>query len=93
VLDFYTGSTFGVDGMFGWKIGKVTPYVSAGFTDASTFFYIGDDGVVGNNTTPYAGLAASAGVQAQLGRLDLAGEFYTAPGYLYTGRMRIAYIF
>ena len=91
--DFYSGSTFGVDGMFGWKLGKVTPYVSGGFTDASTFFYIGDDGVVSNNLTPYAGFVGSLGAQAQLGRLDLAGELYTAPGYLYTGRVRASFLF
>ncbi|MDP2313899.1 MAG: hypothetical protein Q8P41_13410 [Pseudomonadota bacterium] len=93
VLDFYSGSTFGVDAMLGWELGAVTPYLSAGFTDASTFFYIGDDGVVSNNLTPYAGFAGSAGVQAHFGRLDLAGEFYTAPGYLYTGRLRAGFIF
>lgn len=93
VLDFYSGSTFGVDGMFGWKLGAFTPYLSAGFTDASTFFYIGDDGVVSNNLSPYAGFAGSLGAQARLGRLDLAAEFYTAPGYLYTGRLRAGFLF
>ncbi|MES2643237.1 MAG: hypothetical protein V4850_27385 [Myxococcota bacterium] len=93
VLDFYSGSTFGVDGMFGWKLGVFTPYLSAGFTDASTFFYIGDDGVVSNNLSPYAGFAGSLGAQARIGRLDVAAEFYTAPGYLYTGRLRAGFLF
>lgn len=87
-LDFYMGSTFGVDAMGGMEIGDWTPYVSVGFTDASTFFYIGDDAVVGNNGAPFAGLTSSAGVQYTHDWLDLAAEAYAAPGVIYTGRLR-----
>jgi hypothetical protein len=90
--DFYMGSTFGVDAMAGWDFDGWEPYLALGFTDVSTFFYIGDDGLVSNNSDPYAGLTGSVGVQAKVVKhLDLAGEFYTAPGYLYTGRLRAAY--
>lgn len=93
-LDFYMGSTFGVDLMAGYAVGPVTPYGAVGFTDVSTFFYIADDGFVGDNTTPYAGLTASLGVAAVVKeRVDLAAEFYTAPGYVYTGRARIGLLF
>jgi hypothetical protein len=91
VLDFYVGSSFGADVSFGYKIGPVEPYVSAGFTDVSTFFWIGDDSVVSTNLTPYAGFAGSLGAQAKLKRLVLAGEFYTAPGYIYTARVRVGF--
>ncbi len=93
-LDFYMGSTFGGDFMLGYKVAGVTPYVALGFTDVSTFFYIGDDGWVGNNFAPYAGFTGSAGAQIKLGRaVNAAAEFYTAPGVLYTGRLRISYVF
>jgi hypothetical protein len=79
--DLYLASTFGLDAMAGYALGTWTPYLSLGFTDVSTFFYIGDDGVVTNNLHPYAGLTFSLGTSAQLGeRLRLAGEFYGAPG-------------
>jgi hypothetical protein len=102
VLDFYAGSTFGADVMVGFDVAKaVTPYLSVGYTDVSTFFYIGDDGVVGNNLHPYAGPAFSLGAQSHWKRIDLAAELYAAPvsfaatdgdaGHLYTGRLRVAY--
>ena len=88
------GSTFGVDLMAGYAVGPVTPYGAVGFTDVSTFFYIADDGFVGDNTTPYAGLTSSLGVAAVVKeRVDLAAEFYTAPGYVYTGRARVGLLF
>lgn len=86
--DFYMGSTFGVDAMAGKRFGHWTPYLALGFTDASTFFYIGDDAVVGNNGAPYAGLTSSLGVQYTQKRLDLAAEAYAAPGTIITGRLR-----
>lgn len=89
VLDFYVGSTFGADASFGYEIGVVQPYIAVGLTDVSTFFWIGDDGVVSSNMSPYAGFVGSLGAQANLKRLVLAGEFYTAPGYVYTARVRI----
>lgn len=90
--DFYVGSTFGVDGLLGWDFAGWQPYLAVGFTDVSTFFFIGDDSLVTNNSTPYAGVTSSLGVQAKvIQHVDLAGEFYTAPGYIYTGRLRAAY--
>lgn len=91
--DFYSGSTFGVDAMYGLVTDKVTPYAAVGFTDVSTFFVIGDDAYLAVNEQPYFGLTASVGAQARvMDKLDLAGEFYTAPGYIYTGRLRVAYV-
>jgi len=90
--DFYVGSTFGMDFIIGKDFDGLEPYVAIGLLDASTFFYIGDDAVVTNNTDPYLGPALSAGVDfKRVKKLDLAGEFYTNPGYLYTGRFRVAY--
>jgi hypothetical protein len=92
VDDFYMGSTFGVDALFGWDFDGWEPYLAGGFTDASTFFYIGDDGVVSNNLNPYASFVGSAGIQAKvIKHVDLAAEFYAAPGVIYTGRARAAY--
>jgi hypothetical protein len=89
-LDFYVGSTFGVDAIIGYEVDEgLKPYVALGFLDASTFFYIGDDSVVGNNAEPYASFVGSLGAQYSLDRLEFAGEFYTAPGILYTGRVRM----
>lgn len=94
VDDLYVGSTFGPDVMVGYRVKDlVTPYISAGFTDVSTFFYIGDDGVVGNNKSPYAGFVGSVGAQVRWKHVDAAAEFYTAPGYIYTGRARVGWIF
>lgn len=92
-LDFISASTFGLDLIGGWDFDGLTPYIALGFTDASTFFYIGDDAVVVNNTTPFAGFTGSLGVQWTQDWLDLAGEFYTAPGYVYTARLRGGVIF
>lgn len=93
-LDFYMGSTFGVDGMFGYRAKKWTPYVALGFTDVSTFFYIDDDGLVINNEAPYAGLAASAGTQWRIAEhWQSAGELYLAPGNITTARLRFSYLF
>jgi hypothetical protein len=89
-LDFYVGSTFGVDAIVGGELSDgLRPYLAVGFTDVSTFFYIGDDGVVGNNAAPYASVTSSLGLQWTLDKLDFAGEFYTAPGVIYTGRVRM----
>ncbi|MCB9780913.1 MAG: hypothetical protein H6742_20255 [Alphaproteobacteria bacterium] len=80
VDDLYLGSTFGFDVMLGFSTPKVNPYLAVGITDASTFFYIGDDGLVGNNLSPYIGLSSSLGVQGKLGEhFQWAGEFYAAP--------------
>jgi len=88
-LDIFIGSTFGVDALIGTELQEgLRPYLSLGFTDASTFFYIGDDAVVGNNASPYASITSSLGLQWTLDKFDFAGEFYTAPGVVYTGRLR-----
>lgn len=94
--DFYSGSTFGVDAMVGYKLAEigVTPYLAVGFTDASTFFLIGDDLFVGENTDPFFGLTSSVGAQYVVAdRIDLAAEFYTAVGIIYTGRLRAGFQF
>ena len=66
--------------MFGWNTGKLTPWASIGFMDASTFFYVGDDGVVTNNLHPYAGPVASLGADLRLGHAVGGLELYAAPG-------------
>ena len=107
--DVYIGSTFGLDAMVGYKQGDFTHYLSAGWLDVSTFFYIDDDAVVSNNTVPYAGPAISLGSSWQpKEHLDFAGEFYTAPttlvtpdgfgasaaaGSIYTLRFKLGYLF
>ena len=79
--DLYVGSTFGLDGIIGFDVGDVVPYIAGGFTDASTFFYIGDDGVVSNNLHPYFGPTFAVGADALIKkRLRVGGEFYGAPG-------------
>lgn len=93
-LDFYMGSTFGADAMFGYRTKKWTPYAALGFTDVSTFFYIDDDGIVINNETPYSGMVASVGTQWRAAeKWQLAGEFYATPAYIYTARFRASYLF
>ncbi len=88
-LDFYMGSTFGVDAIVGQEMsGGLKPYLALGFTDASTFFYVGDTAEVVNNLEPYASVTGSLGAQWTLDKFDFAGEFYTAPGIIYTGRVR-----
>jgi len=78
--DLYLGSTFGFDLLFGLDFKGLEPYLAVGFTDVSTFFYIGDDGVVTNNGTPYAGLTNSLGLEyKRIKHLDLAAEYYGAP--------------
>ncbi len=89
--DFYMGSTFGADLLASYPVAWATPYVALGFTDVSTYFYVGDDGYVGNNTDPFFGFTGSLGVQARpLTWLDVSAEFYTAPGFIYTGRLMLA---
>ncbi len=79
-LDFYNASTFGLDFIFDFDLSAVNPYLAVGFTDASTFFYIGDDGVVTNNLSPYAGLTTSLGLTGKVGaHFQWGAEFYAAP--------------
>ena len=91
-LDLYLGSSFGGDILVGRAWERFTPYAALGLTDVSTFFYIGDDGVVQNNAHPFAGPTASVGLQARpWKRLELAAELYTAPGHLTTGRVLVGW--
>lgn len=85
--DLLVASTTGADLHLGWELGGapgrpvLTPYLSLGFTDVSTFFWIGDDSEVPLNKHPYFGPVASVGADALLrDRIRLAGEFYAAPG-------------
>lgn len=88
--DFFVGSTFGADALVGYRVhAALVPYLAAGVTDASTFLYVGDDGTVVNNMSPYAGFTGAAGVQFEWEWLLAAAEFYTAPGTLYTGRIQL----
>lgn len=84
--DVFVGSTLGVDAMLGMKVVdredlQLTPYVAGGVVDASTYYWIGDDGVVVVNRYPYFGPAASLGLDALLAdRWRIGGELYAAPG-------------
>lgn len=81
VDDLYQANTFGLDASVGYAIGPITPYVSGGFLDVSTFFFIGDDAWVGNNYHPYFGPAFSVGVDGLVAdRFRFGAEFYSAPG-------------
>lgn len=81
VDDLYVASSFGGDVLGGWSLPWGTPYVALGFTDVSTFFYIGDDGVVANNLHPYASFVFSAGLDGLAWDHFRWGiEFYGAPG-------------
>jgi len=86
-LDLYVGSTFGLDLMAGYATGEFTPYLALGVTDVSTFFYIGDDGFVGNNYSPYFGPDVSVGAQKRWKHLMVSGEFYSAFLNLNTGEL------
>ena len=82
--DIYVGSTFGLDIMFGKKLASgLTPYLALGLTDVSTFFYIGDDGYVGNNYDPFFGPVTSLGADKSAGNWNFAGELYAVPGLTY----------
>jgi len=81
-MDLYLGSTLGVQAMGGYQIGSVTPYVMVGLLDASTFFYVGDSGVVTNNLHPYLGPEYAVGADMLFvdERLRIGAEYYGAPG-------------
>lgn len=103
--DFYSAASLGLDGMVGYDLGRVEPYLSVGVQDVSTFFVVADDAYLANNTAPYVGMTTSLGAQATLReRIQLAGEFHAAlpsfdaekralgAGHIYTGRVRLAYV-
>jgi len=80
-LDLYLANTLGFDFLVGFPTGRTTPYLAVGLTDASTYFWVGDDGVMSNNLHPYAGLALSAGLDTLLEMgMRLGLELYAAPG-------------
>lgn len=79
--DLFLATSLGLDLLLGWAVGPVVPYAALGWTDVSTVFWIGDDGVITNNLHPYFGPVFSLGVDALVkDRLRLVGEFYGAPG-------------
>jgi len=82
VDDLFLASTFGFDLMAGYELGvPITPYLSAGLTDASTLFYVGDDGVMANNLHPYFGPVMAAGLDGLVAeRFRWGAEFFGAPG-------------
>ena len=48
--------------------------------------------MVTNNSDPYAGFTGSVGAEFKvIKHIDMAAEFYTAPGNIYTGRTRFAW--
>jgi hypothetical protein len=80
-VDIYVANTMGLDLMAGYAIEDVvTPYVAFGIMDATTFFWIGDDGVVSNNLFPYMGPTFSIGADGLTGPIRWGAEFYGAPG-------------
>lgn|GEM_PF-779839 len=90
--DLFVGSTMGLDLIVGLSLGELgggetpilnalTPYFAIGLLDASTFYWIGDDGYVANNLHPYFGSAFSLGVDLLAKeRIRVGAEFYGAPG-------------
>lgn len=85
VEDVFSGTTWGFDGLISFPLhaGKqdLSPFLSVGYINASTFFMIGDDRYVGNNLHPYSGLAFSGGLDALFAKhFRFGAEFYGAPG-------------
>ncbi|MCB9663202.1 MAG: hypothetical protein H6732_03745 [Alphaproteobacteria bacterium] len=85
VEDVYVGSTWGIDALLSFPVAvneqQISPYLAAGYLDASTFFFVGDSSYAAINLHPYGGPAIAVGLDTLLvKRLRLAGEFYAAPG-------------
>lgn len=94
IVDLYVASTMGFDAQLGYHAGPVRPYVMAGILDVSTFFYVGDDGVISNNMHPYLGPEFAVGLDNEpvlpkankhadkhpLAPIRWGVEFYGAPG-------------
>lgn len=89
--DLFLGSTMGLDVLMGLSlrdlsagpisVQELTPYAAVGWLDASTYYWIGDDGYVANNLHPYFGTAFSVGVDVlAFNHVRLGAEFYGAPG-------------
>lgn len=92
--DLFTASTFGLGANFGLADGPVRPYAALGFTDVSTFFYVGDDLTVNANLHPYFGPDLSVGVDGAPGesRFRWSAEVYWAPGGKSSPEGRPAYV-
>lgn len=85
IEDVFVASTWGIDGLLSFPVQvkkhTLSPFVAAGYLNASTFVLVGDSRYVANNLHPYSGAALSAGLDMLLAaRLRLAGELYAAPG-------------
>lgn len=85
VLDVYIGSSSGADASVAWEIaGRVldlSPYLSAGILETSSFFWAGDDSKGVSNTHPYFGPAFAAGLDMlAVRRLRVGLEASAAPG-------------
>ncbi len=78
--DLYLANTYGLDVMVARPIGGITPYAALGITDVSTYFWVGDDGVMSNNMHPYFGPVASLGTDGLIGNVRWGAELYAAPG-------------
>lgn len=85
VEDVYAGSTWGVDAVISFPIetGKhqLSPFLSVGYLNASTFFFVGDTQVSIDNLHPYGSAAFSVGLDALVAdHLRLGVELFGAPG-------------
>lgn len=82
VDDIFLGSTIGAQVLGGVSFDSVVPYAMFGILDASTFFYVGDSGIVANNLHPYLGPEYALGVDglAVEDRFRWGVEYYGAPG-------------
>ncbi len=80
--DLYLGSTFGFQGLFGISASeRIRPFAMVGVLDVSSFFYVGDTGVVSNNMHPYLGPEYAIGSEFEVHeRLKINAEYYAAPG-------------
>lgn len=80
--DLFIGSTLGAQVLAGVSVKSVVPFLMVGVLDASTFFYVGDSGVVTNNLHPYLGPEYAVGVDGLVvnDRFRWGVEYYGAPG-------------
>ncbi|MFK7931134.1 MAG: hypothetical protein AB8H79_23315 [Myxococcota bacterium] len=80
--DLFLGSTIGVQALGGVQIKSVVPYLMVGLLDSSSFFFVGDSGIVANNLHPYLGPEYSVGVDGLVAkdRFRWGVEYYGAPG-------------
>jgi hypothetical protein len=98
VLDFYANGMFGLGLHAGYEGGALPKglglYTSFGFANVGTFFLIGDDGVIQNNSDPFQGVDYSLGMVYTLGLIEAALEWHHAVGStMKTVRTRVGYRF